>query len=234
MGQLPDGFGAALIYPEAHLWFIYCLPICFVIARVTRALPPLLVWALAAAEHVFDMAAEPLLFVYLTHYFVFFCTGHVAAPVLFRLAEGVAKHPALAVLALAAWAIGNSWITHGSEIAFPGLSLMLGIAGGVAVAAVAVLAGRLLFGQGLSWLGSRSIVVYLGFFIPMKFAEAFLVPLGLPADITIVLGMAVGVGVPLWLYALLSRLGVGLWLFERPGWARLKEAPPRGEIAGVS
>ncbi|MEL6689621.1 MAG: acyltransferase family protein [Pseudomonadota bacterium] len=224
-GWLPflSGLATALVYPEGHLWFIYCLPICFVIARVTRTLPALLVW-IAAAAHVFDVPGEPLLLVYLTHYFVFFYTGHIAAPVIFKAAQAIATHPLLSVVALAVWALANGWITHGSDVAFPGLSLILGIAGGMAITTVAVLAQRVALGAALAKLGARSIVVYLGFFIPLKFAEAFLLPLGLPADVTIALAMMAGIAVPLWLHVVLKRTGVGLWLFERPCWAR-----PRGQ-----
>ncbi|MCH2077383.1 MAG: acyltransferase family protein [Rhodobacteraceae bacterium] len=235
-GWLPflSGLATALIYPEGHLWFIYCLPLCFVLARVTRGLLPLGVWIGAAAAHIFDVQGEPLLLVYLTHYFVFFYTGHVASPLIFRFARGVADHPVLALLGLGLWAGGNGWITHGSDIAVPGLSLILGVAGGMAITTIAVLLQPIALGSALATLGARSIVVYLGFFIPLKYAESLLIPLGLPADVTIALALCAGIAVPLWLYALLKRTGVGLWLFERPAWARPQIARPQPALDGAS
>ncbi|MEM6276652.1 MAG: acyltransferase family protein [Pseudomonadota bacterium] len=214
----------ALIYPTGHLWFIYCLPLCFVLARLMRGLPPALVWLAAAAAHVFDVDGEPLLIVYLSHYFVFFYTGHVASSLFFRLAGETKDRPVLAVAGLLVWAGLNAFFTHGPGTGFPGLSLVLGVAGGLAITVIASLAMSGAIGRSLAWLGERSIVVYLGFFLPMKAVETVLVAQSFPVDLAIGLAISAGVGVPLLLHALLARARFGRWLFARPDWARLRSA----------
>lgn len=226
LGQL----GWAMIYPNGPLWFIYCLPICFLIARATAFLPPVVVWLAAAGFHVFDIAGEPLIAVYLSHYFVFFYTGYLAAPAIFALAARAAARPWLALAGLAAWAGLNGAVVFALEIGFPGLSLVMGVAGGCAVATIAALLAKSAPGQALSWLGARSIVVYLGFFIPLRFAKAVLLSIaGLPVDVVIGLAITAGVTMPLLLHLLIARTGAGRWLFERPGWATL--GAPRAATA---
>ncbi|MEM8592552.1 MAG: acyltransferase family protein [Pseudomonadota bacterium] len=217
-----EAFGASFIAPKGPLWFIYCLPLCFLIARFTAPLPGIVVWLAAAGLHVFNVPGEPVMAGFLTHYFVFFYTGYLAAPMIFTLAERAAAMPLVALLGLGFWGVLNGAVVFGSVDAFPGLSLALGIVGGCAVAVIAALLVRTRVGDGLIWLGARSIVVYLGFFIPLRVAEAYFLSLpGLPADAVIGLSIAAGVAVPLFLQALLSRLGFGGWLFERPHWARI-------------
>ncbi|MEM1232727.1 MAG: acyltransferase family protein [Pseudomonadota bacterium] len=220
----------ALLYPAGHLWFIYCLPLCFVLARLTRGLPPPLVWLAAVAAHVFDVDGEPLLLVYLSYYFVFFYTGHLASSLIFRLAQESKNRPVFAVAGLLLWAALNAFFTHGPGTGFPGLSLVLGVTGGLAIAVIASLAMSGAMGRLLAWLGARSIVVYLGFFLPMKAAETVLIAQTVPADLAIGLAIAAGVGAPLLLHALLVRLRIGRWLFERPDWARLHAGKLNADI----
>ncbi|MEO1796968.1 MAG: acyltransferase family protein [Pseudomonadota bacterium] len=220
-------FARDMVIPNGVLWFIYILPICFVIARATAGVPPVLVWLGAAAAHTFDVAGEPLILVYVTHYFVFFYTGHIAAPLLFKLAERARKVPVLGMIGLACWALANGVIVFDRPFGFPGLSLILGVAGGAAIVVLTALLMKTPVGRGLGWLGARSIVVYLGFFIPLRYAEAVFLSFGLSADATIALSIMAAVALPLLLHAVLERARVP-WLFERPGWARLpRRAPPQ-------
>ncbi|MEM9349681.1 MAG: acyltransferase family protein [Pseudomonadota bacterium] len=221
-GPFLNSLATSLIYPQGWLWFIYCLPICFLIARVAEPLPRALTWLIAAGAHVFNVPGEPLIAVYLSHYFVFFYTGFVAAPALFELARRAADRKLLACAGLATWAFVNGWIVFEQPGSFPGLSLLLGLAGGCAITVIASLLSTMPVGAALSWLGSRSIVVYLGFFIPLRFAEQALLSVGLTsADLVILIAIVVAIAVPLALHKLVLRTGAGKWLFERPSWARM-------------
>ena len=55
--------------------------------------------------------------------------------------------------------------------AFPGVHLILALIGSLALCVTAGLVSRLPFMGWLSWLGERSIVVYLVFVLPMSFAR---------------------------------------------------------------
>ncbi|MEL6916069.1 MAG: acyltransferase family protein [Pseudomonadota bacterium] len=230
LGPFLADFGWAMIYPTGPLWFIYCLPLCFVIARLAYPLPTLVVWLGAAVAHVLHVPGEPLVLMYLSHYFVFFYTGYAAAPALFRLAARASEQALLAVGALGLWAALNGWIVFAEPGGFPGLGLILGLAGGIAVTVVAALLAKAGIGRALAWLGARSIIVFLGFFIPLRVAEAYLLAVpGLPGDAVIGLSIAAAVAAPLFLETLLRRTGGGLWLFERPAWARWR--PRRSQAA---
>ncbi|MEO1703912.1 MAG: acyltransferase, partial [Pseudomonadota bacterium] len=144
---------------------------------------------------------------------------------LFKLAEKARAMPILAVLGLGGWALANGMIVFERPFGFPGLSLILGVAGGAAIVVLTALLMKTPVGRGLGWLGARSIVVYLGFFIPLRYAEALFLSFGLPADATIALSIAAAVAMPLLLHALLERARFP-WLFERPGWAQLPRRAP--------
>jgi uncharacterized membrane protein YcfT len=75
----------------------------------------------------------------------------------------------------------------------------------------------------LSWLGERSIVVYLAFVLPMSFARLALGKVGLADDVTLssLIVMVFAIGASLALYLLVQWTGRGKFLFERPAWAHL-------------
>ena len=75
----------------------------------------------------------------------------------------------------------------------------------------------------MSWLGERSIVVYLVFVLPMSFARIGLGKLGLTHDVTLssFLVMVIAIGASVGLYLLVQASDRGKFLFERPAWAHL-------------
>ena len=106
---------------------------------------------------------------------------------------------------------------------FPGVRLLLAIAGALALCVTAGLITGFAAINWLRWLGEHSIVVYLVFVLPMSFARIALGKLGLIQDVTlssflvIVIAIAASVG----LYLLVQTTGRAKFLFERPAWAHL-------------
>ncbi|MEM1373320.1 MAG: acyltransferase family protein [Pseudomonadota bacterium] len=213
----------ALVYPWGPLWFIYFLPICFVVTRALAALPRVLVFAGALLAHAFHVEGEPLILVYFTHYYVFFFTGFWAAPLIFKMADRVAASslPVLAVVGV--WTLVNGWLVFtGYADDLPGLTYLLGLAGGLVLASISAIIQHTRVGALLAALGNRSLVVFLAFFIPLRIAEQVFMSVDLlPKDIVIALSIAVGVAAPLILFWIIQRIGFGSFLFERPAWARL-------------
>ncbi|WP_108458931.1 acyltransferase family protein [Devosia naphthalenivorans] len=226
----------AVVQPYGVLWFIYMLA---VVGAATKLLHDLKapVWAVFGAGAILQMASVhtgSYLVDQFCAYFVFFYAGFVLAPRLFRLAAWAQEHAGTALAALLAWAAINAALVFSPGFAMhpvhpamglaglPGLHLVLALAGTAALCVIAALLTRLPWMNWLRWLGSKSLIVYVAFVLPMSIARTVLIKLGLiePTLLTL-LTMSVAIVSPLILYWLVLRTGWGRFLFERPAWAQL-------------
>ena len=103
----------SFIEPFGTLWFIYLLPIFFVVTKLTRRIPPLAIWLAAALLETARIATGWTAIDEFCARFVYFYSGYLFAPYVFALSDRARKHPALAVAGLATWALAN-----GSAVAF--------------------------------------------------------------------------------------------------------------------
>src|SRR5262249_4793920 len=98
----------SFIEPFGVLWFIFLLPIFFVVAKATRSVPPWAIWLIAAAleiAHARETIATGWTVIdEFAARFVYFYTGYLLAPQIFALAARVQAHRGVAGLALAVWA----------------------------------------------------------------------------------------------------------------------------------
>lgn len=232
----------AFVEPFGTLWFIYILPIFFVVTRLVKSLPVALVFAAAAALEILPIETGWMLADEFASRFVYFFAGYAFAANIFRIAAWLQARPVVALAILALWAPVNGWLvftpapahlahlltaeigqsgaTHGlSELPF--VSLILGLAGALAVVAVAALVAEKAWSRWLSWLGAHSIVIYLAFFLPMAISRAVLIRTGLDTGTISALVTAAGIIGPVMLYGLIQLTGYGRFLFERPGWAKI-------------
>lgn len=239
----------AFIQPFGTLWFIYILPIFFLFTRMVRGLPVWFVFAWAASLQILPIHTGWLIFDEFCERYVFFFAGYAFAATIFALADRFSRRPVEALACLALWAPLNALLVFTpapSSLAFliqpggaqtggtggwaelPSIGLGLGFAGATAIVAVAVLATRIARAGWLTWLGARSIVVYLAFFLPMAASRVILVKSGLIDSVGLIslLVMLAGVTGPVLLYLLIEWSGYGRFLFERPRWARLERTPP--------
>ena len=232
-------YATAFVEPFGTLWFIYMLPIFFVVTKLARdaGLPHWAMLLAGAALQVAPIHTGALLVDEFAARYVFFYAGYALAPHLFALARRAGDARWLAVAGLAIWAVVNGAFVWAGWSAWPGVSLALGAAGAVAVVAL----GAVLTGLGpmawLRWLGAHSIVVYLAFFLPMVVTREVLMRLPAhvpfaPSDPAVwaLLVTAAGVGGPAILYGLVRWTGWGAFLFERPAWARA-DAPLKPQAA---
>jgi len=223
----------SFVEPFGTLWFIYHLALFSVAVRLLRGVPAPLVWIAAAALQVAPIHTGTVLVDEFASFFVFFYSGYLFAPWIFRFADHVRARPIPGLAGLALWAVVNGAAVWLGWVAAPGLSLALGFAGALAIVAFAVLIAETLAGRGLAWLGERSIVVYLAFFLPMAATRAALLmlapSLGVGA-ISLLVTLA-GVAGPLVLHAIVERTGRGRFLFERPAFARLDGGRPALRLA---
>src|ERR1041385_6930440 len=219
-------YAEAFIEPFGTLWFIYLLPIFFVVTKATRGVPVLVIWMILAALEIAHIETGWTVIDEFANRFVYFYTGYILAPRIFQIAAIVQARPALAAYSLVCWAVFNGFYVHAGIDAKPFVSLTLGLLGAVAVVSVSALLAKSDAFAGLRWLGKHSIVVYLAFFLGMAASRSLLLKTGLIPDLgtvaLLVTASGVAVAVGLFLAVRSTRLK---FLFERPAWARLSEKP---------
>ena len=211
-----------LIYPDHMLWFIQTLPVFFVVTRLLRRVPNWLLWTVAAAAMASHVKTGFTPLDNFNAYYVFFLSGHFGAPLIHQLAERARQRPPLTWGLIVLWAVLNQLAVSAGLTQIGGLDLLAGFVGISAIIALSSLIADVSWLRWLSYAGSNSIVVYLGFFIPLtqftRLVHAYLP--GLPMDVVATLSMVVGTAVPLFLYRLVATSHVR-FLFVRPSWARL-------------
>ncbi len=232
LGVDPDAWAAffadALIQPNPNLWFIYVLPLFFVATKLARAvgLPGWALWLAAAALQTFPMhTGWEAIDDYGARYFVFFLTGYLLAPQVFRLAAWVREHAAEAAIGLAGWfsfnaavAFSASPVAGYAKVAdVPGVRIAVGLIGAIAVVTAASLLSRMNWAGYLRYAGRHSIVLYVSFVLPMAATRILLLKSGFISDVGVVSLMVTvaAVAVPLALHAALSNTWAR-FLYERP------------------
>jgi uncharacterized membrane protein YcfT len=204
------------IEPFGTLWFIYMLPVFFVVTRAARGLPPLLIWIVAAALETAHVATGWTMIDEFCARFVYFYSGYLFAAQIFALSERARAKPSLALAGLAAWALINAGIVYAGYSEWPVISLLLGFAGAIAIIVAGTLLARAQVLTFLRFCGEHSIVIYLAFFLPMATTRTVLLRFS-PFDIgTISLLVTIaGVIGALVIWRLALALGA-TFLFERP------------------
>jgi uncharacterized membrane protein YcfT len=215
----------SFIEPFGTLWFIYLLPIFFVVSKLVRGIPPILVWLIAAALEIAPIATGWTLVDEFAGRFVYFYSGYVLAPFVFRFAKWVQTAPKVA-RGLLLWALVNGALVYAGYAEVPGVSLVLGMLGAGAVVAVAALLAKRESLRFLRTCGRHSIVIYLAFFLPMAATRMVLLKTGIVSDVgvmSLIVTLA-GVAGALLLYRVVR--GTNLrFLFERPERFRLAPKP---------
>lgn len=221
------GLALAMIEPFGTMWFIYILPIFFVVTRLLRTKPVDYVLFAAALLQMAHIETPSTVIDEFAARYVYFFAGYAFAPHIFAFAERVRSAPALALPALLVWGFVNWLAVHYKIAALPGVALIFGFAGAAAVVAFSALLAEARILTFLRNIGSRSIVIYLAFVIPMAATRVALIKLGwfetsgpVAAIVTLV-----AVLTPLAL-EWITRGGRLAFLFKRPDWARLPAEGP--------
>src|SRR6202166_4242455 len=123
----------SFIEPFGTLWFIYLLPIFFVVTKLTRKMPPLAVLAVAAALEMAHVLTGWTVIDEFCARFVYFYFGYLFAPYVFALSDRARGRPAHGVAGLALWAVVNDSLVGFVASEWPLVSLALGLAGACAI-----------------------------------------------------------------------------------------------------
>ena len=224
----------SFVEPFGTLWFIYLLPVFFVVAKLTRRIPPLTIWAAAAALETAHIATGWTVIDEFCARFVYFYSGYLFASHVFVLSDRARARPDLALAGLALWALVNGGLVESGFSEWPLVSLALGLAGAGAIIVMGTLLARMQRLNFLRYCGEHSIVIYLAFFLPMAatrtlfLREGWIVDIGTISLIVTVVGIVGAIAI--WRAALALRAD---FLFERPAafWIAPKKARPTLQAA---
>lgn len=236
----PGGALSALVWavvePYGVLWFIYMLAVVSAAAKLLRQLkvPHWVVLAGAAILQIAPVHTGSYLVDQFAEYFVYFYAGYMFAPQLFRLADWAQSNIGPALGILAAWAAVNAVLVFSPGFrldpvhiqmgwgALPGIHLAAALAGAVAIVMISALLVRLPWMDWLRWMGTKSLVIYVAFALPMSILRVLLLAIGLEEpNLVSLLTMVAAIAGPLVLWWITQKIGFGRFLFERPDWAHL-------------
>jgi uncharacterized membrane protein YcfT len=219
----------SFIEPFGTLWFIYLLPVFFVITKATRQVPPLLICGIAALLEMAHIVTGWTVIDEFCARFVYFYIGYLFADHVFALSDRARARPWLALAALALWAFIDGGLVKSGVSEWPLISLALGLAGAFAIVTVGTLLASAHWLQWLRFCGEHSIVIYLAFFLPMAATRTLLLRTGIIHDIgtmSLLVTIAGVIGaLAIWRIAL--KAGAD-FLFERPlaFWIAPKKSQP--------
>src|SRR5437868_504520 len=207
----------SFIEPFGTLWFIYLLPVFFVVTKALRRAPPLMIWSAAAALEMLHVLTGWTVIDEFCARYVYFYSGCLFAAQVFALSDRARARPAFALCGLVLWALVNGALVLSGFSEWPLISLALGLAGACAIVVTGTLlahAHRLDF---LRYCGEHSIVIYLAFFLPMAASRTLLLKFSPVHDIGTISLLVTIAGVigalAIWWVARGTRAN---FLFERP------------------
>jgi uncharacterized membrane protein YcfT len=233
-----DGFllqyALAFIEPFGTLWFIYLLPVFFVVTKLTRSVSPLLVFAVAAALQIAPIHTGWIMIDEFASRFVFFFAGYWLAKHVFNFADDMASFGIAGLIAaLTVWGILHTQVFRLGYAETPGINLALGFLGTAAVVSASVLLTRFKWGNALRFLGENSIVVYLAFFVFMAATRTVLIKFApqLGSDAISIATTTAGVIGPVILFFATRKTPLK-YLFKRPAFAKVESWPKLWQSGG--
>jgi uncharacterized membrane protein YcfT len=213
------------VQPQGPLWFIYILPLFFIAVRLVRTTPVWIVLIAAVMLKMADLHIGWKLIDRFGVYFIFFYSGYAFTPQLFRIVAWARSHVRLTLLILGVWFAANTMLVKLRVTFLPAVHLLTGYTGAVALFFVAALLAPFPWMGWLRYLGQHSLVIYLGFVIPVELIIRFITPKLQDANIGTVSMMSVIVSIlsALTLYWMTRNTSLR-FLFQRPEWATLRRA----------
>jgi uncharacterized membrane protein YcfT len=222
------GYLMGFVQPFGTLWFIYILAVFFAITRLLRSVPPLLVFAIAAALEIAPVDTGWVVIDEFASRYVYFFAGFWLAKPIFSFATRINTYPAMAILAgLLVWGLGNYTFVQTGLADWPGVSLALGFIGAGAVVSTGVLLSKFRLAEAIRYCGQNSIVIYLSFFIFMAAGRSALLKFapGLDLGTVSLIVTLLGIAGPVLLYWATRHTALS-FLFQRPDWARVTAKAP--------
>ncbi len=221
----------ALFEPTNTLWFVHMLAVFYVVTWVLRDVPKWIVlFGAIALQTVYQFGLIDSGWNVLDRFcnrYIYFYLGYAAAPHVFKLAKYLSEHLVTVLIALPVWAFANHFMIEQDLHNLPGISLLLGLAGALAICAISACLDRFDIAHGLRRAGEHSIVIYLSFFLPMTIMTNAFHAWGDPfgsVGLSTALILATAVATPLGFHHLIKKSRL-IWLYERPDMFKLTSYP---------
>ena len=215
--------------PYGTLWFIYLLAIFFVVTKLARQVPALLIFAIAAA---LEMAPIETGFTVIDEFasrYVYFFAGFWMAKHILNYANAVSGRSMAVIFAgLVIWGFANHALVQAGLSVIPGIGLIMGFVGAAAVVSTGVLLTKTQAANAIRYCGANSIVIYLSFSLFMAPTRVLLLKFAPNLDLGLVSLLATACGVigPVLLFWA-TRHSKLSFLFTRPDWAKLEKPVQR-------
>jgi len=189
----------------------------FVVTKLTRAVPPLAVFLIAAALEAAPIETGWTVIDEFASRFVYFYTGYWLAAHIFSFADEMRKYPLHAAGGLLLWAVVNGLLVSRGYAEWPLVSLVLGFLGACAIVTGAALLAKIRVFEALRYCGEHSLVIYLAFFLPMALSRMLFLRTGMITDLGTVSLLVTAIGIvgalAIWWAARNTALR---FLFDRP------------------
>ena len=217
--------------PFGLMWFIYALAVFFAFMRFTRDVRPAIVVTFALALYFMNLNTGWTMPDEFAHRFIFFAAGVYGAPHVFNAAQWAINNPKRATLT------GLFLLVAVAECVFTGktdlrpVELFTGVIGAAGTIMLVAIAASHGLAKPLAYVGSRSLYVFLAFFLPMAVTRTIMIRLGVTeGDVITLVTALLAVSMPLIAYAVLKNTPLAFF-FERPD--AMKLAPAAKLPAGV-
>ncbi len=217
-------FALIPVSPFGTIWFIYILPLFFLVARFCRALPPLLVFAGAAVISLLHTQSGWIVADAFTKYLVFFLGGLYAGPWIKAVAAW-AKGKVLGVTGLClAFGAANLQVMAWGQVEHPAFAFVMGLLGAITLVAFSGLIGHARMFLPVRYCGQNSLAIYVAFTFPMVAARIIGTKTGLISnpDLLSLFVLASAVSGALMMAWTARKVGAS-FLFDRPAAFHLKQ-----------
>ncbi|SDR26094.1 acyltransferase family protein [Pseudovibrio sp. Tun.PSC04-5.I4] len=231
-------YALSYVQPFGTLWFIYALPIFFVITKLLHSakVPWQATLVVASVLQISQIHTGWVLLDETASRFVFFFAGYIFAQNIFVIADWIRQNVLKGLSFLLIWGGVNGLFVNYGYADLPFASLALGGLGALAVIAVSALLSNIKSLKLLSYMGQNSIVIYLAFFFPMAVTRAILLKLGVISDAGIIALIVTCMATvsPIILLWVINKTGFGTFLFKRPTWAYVAVLPRSKSVAPIA
>lgn len=208
--------------PFATLWFIYALALFFLMARLTRTLPPVFMLAFAGALYAADVHTGWTAVDEFSGRFIFFLVGLHASRFVLDFANWTNRHKVIA-LGIAALGLTAVFVLQNNAVIEPRFDqLCAALYGATAVIAFMSAFSSAAIMRPFTFVGEQSLTVYLAFFLPGAILRIGLEKTGLIENGDVIAGVAItgAIIIPLLAARLLAKTPLA-FLFTRPEFFRL-------------
>ena len=211
--------------PFGLLWFIYSLAAYFTIMRFARDVRPAIMIFFALAFYFTRLDTGWTMPDEFARRFIFFVSGVYAAPYVFTLASWTMTHVTRGLLTGTAALAAVGGVIYTGAIDFRTVELATGFIGAAGTIMLVAILAKKGYAKPLTFIGARSLYIFLAFFLPMAATRVGMIKLGFEnGDFITLVTFIMAIGMPVLAYEV-TKDTILDFAFKRPSFFRLKPVP---------